>query len=75
MKRIKYYVIHCTIEERDLGQEHYEVFNTQEKAIERAKQINNDEFISVEKHQEIWTRHDWLPDWENTNWCQIIEIN
>lgn len=80
MKRIKYYVIHCTSEERDRGIEHYERFDEKELAIKRAKQIDIDserkEFIVVEKHNEKWVRNDWLPDWDmGDNWFENIEIN
>ena len=74
MKRIKYYVIHCTTEERDNGKDHYESFDDEKDAIKRAKEISNDEFISVEKHNEIWERNQWLPDWNmGDNWFEILE--
>lgn len=66
MKRIKFYVIHCTAEERDRGKEHWESFNKKEDALKRADEINysNLEFIAIEKHHEIYKRNEWLPDWE-----------
>lgn len=74
MKRIKYYVIHCTPEERDGGKEHYESFDSKADAFKRAKEISNDEFISVEKHHEIYERYDWLPDWNmGDSWLEIID--
>ena len=74
MKRIKFYTIHCTTEERDKGIEHYEAFNTKEQAIKRAKEISNDEFISVEKHNEKYERNNWLPDWDMEDWCENIDF-
>lgn len=66
MKRIKFYVIHCTKEERDKGVDHWESFDTKETALKRADEINhnNIEFIAIEKHHEIYERNEWLPDWE-----------
>lgn len=49
MTRIIYYTIHCTVEERDNGKDHFEKFKTQEEAIKRANELPADEFISVEK--------------------------
>jgi len=74
MKRIKYYVIHCTSEERDSGKDHYEPFNSLSLAIQRAKEISNNEFISVERHHEVFERNEWLPDWGMSNWNQTIQI-
>ena len=75
MKRVVYYTIHCTTPERDKGIDHYERFATKDEAIKRAKELSNDEFISVEKHNEIFLRNDWLPDWElGDNWFENIEF-
>ena len=76
MKRIKYKVIHCTVEERDNGKEHYESFDTEKEAIKRAREISNDEFIAIEKHHEVYERWQWLPDWDmGDNWFEKIEWN
>ena len=73
MKRIRYYVIHCTQQERENDKEHYEEFETEEQALKRAEKISNDEFIAVEKHNEVYERWDWLPDWNmGENWCERI---
>ena len=75
MKRIKYYTIHCTTEERDRGVEHYERFDTEAQALKRANEISNDEFITVEKHNEVFTRNEWLPDWDlGENWFTRIDF-
>ena len=74
MKRIKYYVIHCTTEERDRGVEHHERFNTREEALKRSNEIHKDEFIAVEKHHEVYERNDWLPDWDmGEGWFERID--
>jgi len=69
MTRTRFYVIHCTVEERDHGTEHHERFDSKQQAIERAKQISLDEFIAVEKHNEVFTRNDWLPNWDMGESC------
>lgn len=74
IKRIKFYVLHCLPEERDMGKEHYESFNSEQEAIKRAKEISNDEFVSVEKHNEIYERNKWLPNWDmGDEWLKIID--
>ena len=77
MKRIKYYVIHCTTEERNRGVEHYEQFDEVKKALKRADEINYssaDEFVCVEKHNEKYERNEWLPDWDmGEGWCEMID--
>jgi hypothetical protein len=62
MKRIIYYVWHCTTQERDKGIDHLEPFDSEVKAIKRAKEIPADEFVSIEKRHEIYERLDWQPD-------------
>ena len=77
MKRIKYYVIHCTEKERDNGKDNYEQFNSLSLAMARAKELAgiSNEFISVERHHEIFTRNEWLPDWDmGDKWNETIEI-
>lgn len=75
MKRKIYYTIHCTTEERDKGVEHHERFATKELAIKRANEISPDEFVCVELHNEIFTRNEWLPDWDmGDRWFENIEI-
>lgn len=74
MKRIIFYVLHCTTEERDNGIEHYEPFNTKKEAIQRAGQISKDEFIAIEKHNEIYERNEWLPDWDmGDTWFENVD--
>ena len=76
MKRIKYYTIHCTEEERNRGVDHYERFDTEEEAKKRADEINysETEFISVEKHHEKYENDEWLPDWEmGDKWNERID--
>lgn len=76
MKRIKYYVIHCTTEERDRGIEHYEKFDSKKEALKRAGEISNEEFISVEKHNEVYVINEWRPAWDmGENWFEIIDRN
>ncbi len=75
MNRIKYYVYHCTIEERDSGKEHHEPFDSSKDAIKRAKEISNDEFIAVEKHHEVYERWDWQPDYDmGDGWLETIDF-
>jgi len=56
MKRIKYKVIHCTVEERDNGKEHYESFDTEKEAIKRAvKSAGQDDTVIITgKGSEPW---------------------
>lgn len=73
MKRIKYYVNHCTVEERDSGKEHHEMFDTKGEAIKRAETLPNDEFVAVEKHHEIYEHHEWRPHWDlGDEWLERI---
>lgn len=74
MTRTVYYTIHCSSEENQTGTFHYsEPYTLKELAVKNAKLIKDD-FVTVEKHDEILQDYDWLPQWEKTNWNETIEF-
>ena len=74
MKRIKFYVNHCTVEERDRGKDNTEQFDTEAEARKRYAEISNDEFKNIEKRHEIYDRWQWLPNWDmGEDWSETIE--
>lgn len=65
MKRTVYYVISASAEENQNGTFHYSrSFNDLYSALGMYEDTHND-FISIEKHQEVYRNHDWHVNWDD----------
>ena len=73
MNRKVYYTTYVSHEEFQNGAlPHFsKPFKTLDEAKEFEKSLG-DMNTQIELHHEIFSRNEWLPDWDMSNWCEVI---
>ena len=74
MKRIKYYITFANPDEFQKGIYHFsEPFSTLEEAERFERTLGSVNNTRCELHHEVFSNGEWLPDWDMSNWCEVIE--
>jgi hypothetical protein len=76
MKRKVYYVTYADSEDFQNGIYHFsEPLLTLEDAKKREEELGGYTMNTrIELHNEIFQINEWQPDFDMTNWCEVIEV-